>query len=282
MKDAVWPLGVFASVDAGFGVKLDVAAKLGVPTMHLHAPSDLSDPVQAAQDFREQSSDFDIKPTVIFTEFGDESYESIPIVKQTVGLVPESMREKRVEILKRTIVFAQELDVDAVGLHLGFVPHDPKDPAYAAILATLQDACTFAKSHQRNIHLETGQEPADVLLQFLKDTDRANLFINFDPANMILYGCGEPLPALEQLAPFVRSVHCKDAVWSDQPGETWGEEKPLGEGDVGMHEYLEVLNSIGYEGPLTIEREISQEPNRQEAEIGAAVKLLEKLKQQLL
>lgn len=282
MNTDTWPLGVFASVDAGFGVKLDVAAKLGVPTMHLHAPSDLSDPVQAAQDFREQSANFEIEPTVIFTEFGDESYATIPIVKQTVGLVPESTREKRVEILKRTIAFAQELDVDAVGLHLGFVPHDSDDSQYKTIVETLQDACTFAKTHQVNIHLETGQEPADVLLGFLKDVDRANLFINFDPANMILYGCGEPLPALEQLGPFVRSVHCKDATWSDRPGETWGEEKPLGEGEVGMLEYLKTLKKIGYEGPLTIEREISQEPERQEAEIGAATKLLEKLKQELL
>ncbi|MEQ8211623.1 MAG: sugar phosphate isomerase/epimerase family protein [Lacipirellulaceae bacterium] len=282
MKSETWPLGVFTSVDAGFGVKLEVAAELGVPTMHLHAPSNLSDPVQAAQDFRAKSADFEIEPTVIFTEFGDESYESIPIVKETVGLVPESTREKRFEILKRTVVFAEELEVDAVGLHLGFVPHDSSDPAYGAILETLQDACTFAKTHQRNIHLETGQEPADVLLQFLKATDRANLFINFDPANMILYGCGEPLPALEQLAPFVRSVHCKDAISSGQPGVTWGEEKTLGEGDVGMLEYLQVLKKIGYEGPLTIEREISQEPERQKAEIGNAVKLLERLKQQLL
>lgn len=282
MNTDTWQLGVFASVDAGFGVKLDVAAKLGVPTMHLHAPSDLSDPVQAAQDFREQSANFEIEPTVIFTEFGDESYATIPIVKQTVGLVPESTREKRVEILKRTIAFAQELDVEAVGLHLGFVPHDSDDSQYKTIVETLQDACTFAKTHQVNIHLETGQEPADVLLRFLKDVDRANLFINFDPANMILYGCGEPLPALEQLGPFVRSVHCKDATWSDRPGETWGEEKPLGEGEVGMLEYLKTLKKIGYEGPLTIEREISQEPERQEAEIGAALKLLEKLKQELL
>ena len=33
-----WPIGVFASIDAGLGVKLEVAHDLGVPTIHLHAP----------------------------------------------------------------------------------------------------------------------------------------------------------------------------------------------------------------------------------------------------
>jgi len=282
MSTEPWPLGVFASVDAGFGVKLDVAAALGVPTIHLHAPSNLADPVKAAQAYSEKTAHLGIRPTVVFTEFGDESYESIPIVKETVGLVPPATREKRVEILKRTVVFANELGVDAVGLHVGFVPHDTASPDYKAIVETLQEACTYAKTHQTNIHLETGQEPADVLLAFLKTVDRANLFINFDPANMILYGCGEPLPALEQLAPYIRSVHCKDATWSDQPEESWGAEVPLREWDVGMREYLQVLKKIGYEGPLTIEREISQEPTRQEVEIGAALNLLTKLKQELL
>ncbi len=80
------------------------------------------------------------------------------------------------------------------------------------------------------IHLETGQEPADVLLGFLETVDRPNLFINFDPANMILYGCGEPIEALKKVGKYVRSVHCKDGRWSDKPGETWGEETALGAG----------------------------------------------------
>ncbi len=33
-----WPIGVFASIDAGLGVKLEVARELGVPTIQLHAP----------------------------------------------------------------------------------------------------------------------------------------------------------------------------------------------------------------------------------------------------
>ena len=105
--------------------------------------------------------------------------------------------------------------------------------------------------------------------------------MNFDPANMILYGAGEPLPALRALGGYVRSVHCKDATWSDRPGETWGQETPLGEGAVDFPAYLRTLAEIGYAGPLTIEREIPQEPVRQKAEIAAAVQLLDRLKREI-
>jgi sugar phosphate isomerase/epimerase len=146
---------------------------------------------------------------------------------------------------------------------------------------TAREACDYLAANGQALHLETGQEPADVLLRFLQDVERDNLFVNFDPANMILYGVGEPLPALRTLGKFVRSIHCKDATWSDRPGETWGREVPLGQGDVDMAAYLRTLDEIGYDGPLTIEREIPQEPARQKAEIAAAVGVLERLRGEL-
>jgi sugar phosphate isomerase/epimerase len=79
----------------------------------------------------------------------------------------------------------------------------------------------------------------------------------------------------------VRSVHCKDGKWAKKPGQEWGVETPLGEGDVGMERYLRTLDMIGYVGPLTIEREIPQEPQRQKAEIGRALNLLRELKAKL-
>jgi sugar phosphate isomerase/epimerase len=98
---------------------------------------------------------------------------------------------------------------------------------------------------------------------------------------MILYGTGEPLEALRKVAKYVRSVHCKDGKWSDQPGVTWGQEVPLGQGDVNIKAYLQTLVDIGYTGPLTIEREIPQDPERQLREIGDAVRLLETYLQEI-
>ena len=98
---------------------------------------------------------------------------------------------------------------------------------------------------------------------------------------MILYGSGEPIEALRKVGRYVRSVHCKDGTWAAQPGKEWGREVPLGEGDVGFEVFLRTLQEIGYDGPLTIEREIPQEPERQKAEIGRGQRLLNELKVKL-
>jgi sugar phosphate isomerase/epimerase len=149
-------------------------------------------------------------------------------------------------------------------------------------VAATQEVCDRCTKNGQALHLETGQEPADTLLKFIGDVRRDNLFINFDPANLILYGTGEPIAALRQVGKFVRSIHCKDGTWAKHPGQEWGREVPLGEGDVGMYNYLMTLKDIGYFGPLTIEREIPQDPERQKAEIGHAVRLLAQLKDKLL
>jgi len=165
-----------------------------------------------------------------------------------------------------------------VGLHLGFVPEDAADPLYDEVLVVTREICDHCKSNGQRFHLETGQESADALLRFIGDVDRDNLFVNFDPANMILYGSGEPIEALKKVGSHVRSVHCKDATWAARPGEEWGAEVPLGEGDVGMENFLCTLAELGYDGPLTIEREIPQDPQRQKEEIGRGMRLLEGLK----
>ena len=273
-----WPLGVFASIDAGLGVRLEVAHELDVKTVHLHTPQAASRTEGQAREFLTQLADLDITISCVFGGFEGESYADIPTVKETVGLVPLATRSARLAEMKEIADFARRLGVDVVGLHIGFVPHDAGDPDYHEIVAVARDLCDHAAAQDQAIHLETGQEPADVLLRFLDDVDRENLFINFDPANMILYGVGEPIEALEKLGPRVRSVHCKDATWSDQPGVTWGQEVPLGEGAVGMETYLRTLQKIGYSGPLTIEREIPQEPERQKAEIAEALDLLQSIK----
>jgi sugar phosphate isomerase/epimerase len=276
--DEWWPIGVFASIDAGLGVRLEVAHELGVRTIHLHTPHRASRTAQRASEFNRRLAELGIVTTCVFAGFEGESYADIPTVQQTVGLVPRETRAARTLELKEIADFARELSVDCVGVHLGFVPHDAATRDYEALVELTRDICAHCGRNHQALHLETGQEPADVLIRFLDDVDRDNLFVNFDPANMILYGAGEPLPALEMLGSRVRSIHCKDAVWSDQPGVTWGREVPLGDGDVDFAAFLSVLKRIGYDGPLTIEREIPQEPARQKAEIGSAIALLGRLK----
>ncbi len=281
MRDDVWPVGVFASIDEGLGVHLDVARELGVSTIHLHAPSPASRTATHAEDFLALLAAAGIELTVVFGGFPGESYADIPAVERTVGLVPRSTRAERFAEMCRISDFAKQLHCDIVALHLGFVPHDRNSREYADIVDITRRLCDHAGNNGQNVHLETGQETAAALVEFIEATSCPNLYVNFDPANMILYGTGEPLPALRLLGDKVRSVHCKDAVWSDRPGVTWGREVPLGAGDVNIPEYLETLRSIGYLGPLTIEREIPQERDRQKLEISGAVRLLQQLTQEI-
>lgn len=277
-----WPIGVFTSVDAGLGVQLPVAKELGVSTIQLHAPSRLSRTPENARRFAERLSDYGIRLTCVFGGFEGESYADIPTVQRTVGLVPPATRAARLQEMKEIADFAKLLGCSAVALHLGFIPHDTALPLYHEVVDVTRELCDYCQRNEQTLHLETGQETADGLLQFIRDVNRPNLFVNFDPANMILYGTGEPIAALRKVGPYVRSVHCKDALWANRPGQEWGQEVPLGEGQVGIENYLRTLAEIGYFGPLTIEREIPQEPERQKAEIGHAVRLLTELRAKIL
>lgn len=277
----IWPIGVFASVDAGLGVKLEVARDLGVPTIQLHAPHKSSRTPEKAQAFLAKLKEYGITLTAVFGGFEGESYADIPTVARTVGLVPPETRAERVREKKEVSDFAKLLGCNVIALHVGFVPHDTKSQLFKDVVAATQEVCDHAKKNGQALNLETGQETADDLLQFIAAVGRDNLFINFDPANMILYGTEEPIAALRKVGKFVRSVHCKDGTWAKHPGKEWGCEVPLGQGDVGMYNYLKTLKDLGYTGPLTIEREIPQEPERQKAEISHAVKLLTALREKL-
>lgn len=276
-----YPIGVFASIGAGLGVRLEVVKELGIHTVQLCCPHKEMRTEENAKKFIEKLNEIGVKITVVFCDFKGESYATIQKTRETIGLVPPDLRAERKQEIREIADFAKVLGCDRIGIHIGFIPHETDSDDYRDLVATLAELADYLKAQGQAFHLETGQEKADGLLQFLHDVGRDNIFINFDPANMILYGSGEPIPALKKLGKYVRSCHCKDAKWSDQPGETWGCEVPFGTGDVNAKAFLETLKEIGYEGPLTIEREIPAEPERQKTEISQAMDLIESLKKEV-
>ena len=276
-----WAIGVFTSIDAGLGVKLEVAHELSIPTIQLHAPAKETRTEEHAKAFLARLEELGITLTAVFGGFEGESYADIPTTRETVGLVPPATRAARTQEMKEIADFARVLGCDVAALHLGFIPEDHGDELYPQVVAVTQEVCDHCQANGQNLHLETGQESADGLLKFISDVGRDNLKVNFDPANMILYGTGEPIEAVKKIGSLVGSVHCKDGKWAANPGQEWGQEMPLGQGDVGMENFLRALDEIGYSGPLTIEREIPQEPDRQKTEIGGAVSLLQDLKQKI-
>jgi L-ribulose-5-phosphate 3-epimerase len=214
--------------------------------------------------------------TVVAAYLG-EDYADIPTVQRTVGFIPPEFREERERRTYAVSDFAAALGVTSIACHIGFVPEDPSEPDYIAVREMVRRICAHAARHGQTFALETGQEPAHVLLNFLKDIGQPNLGINFDPANMILYGTGDPVEALDVFGPHVLSVHCKDGDWpaKDAPGSL-GAERPLGDGSVGIPRFLAKLKAIGFQGPLNIEREAQNQEERYR-DIRAAVKLLDSL-----
>ena len=105
-----------------------------------------------------------------------------------------------------------------------------------------------------HIAFETGQETPETLLSVLEELERPAVGVNFDPANLLLYGMGEPIAALRQLAPHVRQIHVKDARRPRAPRQ-WGEEVPVGEGEVDWRAFFRIVADHPIEGDLVIERE---------------------------
>lgn len=201
--------------------------------------------------------------STLVAAYSGEDYADIPTVQRTVGFIPPSTRAERVQRTLELSDFAAKLGVPGIACHIGFVPENTADPDYIAVRGEVRRICDHAAAHNQTFALETGQEPAAALLEFLQDVERPNLGINFDPANMILYGTGDPIEALRLLRPHVLSVHCKDGDWppKDKP-EALGTERPLGQGSVGIPQFVSILRDTGFTGSLNVEREVEDQDQR--------------------
>lgn len=226
--------------------------------------------------------------TAVFAAYDGESYADAPTVEKTVGFIPVATRAEREARTYEVIDETAAMGVSIFACHVGFVPEDHTHPDYVPVRDLVRRICDYAAKYDIVFGLETGQEPAASLLHFLEDVDRPNLKLNFDPANLILYGTSEPIAALELVGKHVVSVHAKDGNWPDptKPG-TLGTEMPLGQGSVGMANFVNTLKKVGYTGPLTIEREVALDQDmddRHQAklahvdDIKAAIELLRSLR----
>ncbi len=192
--------------------------------------------------------------------FPGEDYTTPQTIEKTGGFGNPDTRVERLERLKWALDRTVALGLSDLMLHAGFIP-EPSDPDRKSFLDTLGKVSEAAKTKDVTIAFETGQETADLLRTTLDELKCDNLKVNFDPANVILYDKGDPLRAVEILGPDIRSVHVKDAKRTKVPG-TWGEEVPLGEGEVDIRQFIKTLKKVGYNGPLCIEREVGDQEQR--------------------
>src|SRR4030095_16559148 len=127
---------------------------------------------------------------------------------------------------------------------------------YKETIAALREVAEYCGRYRQHFRYETGQETPIALVRAIKDVGLDNQGVNFDLANLILYGKANPVDAIEILAPYIQGIHAKDGLWPTNPKDL-GTEVPIGKGKVDFPRIVQRLKEIHYQGAITIEREIS-------------------------
>jgi sugar phosphate isomerase/epimerase len=182
-----------------------------------------------------------------------EDYSTLETIRATGGVRPDRHWEENRRAAGANARLARELGLGLVTFHAGFLPEE-RGTERAKLVARLRELVDRFAEQGVRVAFETGQERAATLLAVLEELDRPEAGVNFDPANMILYDVDEPVGALAALAPWVRQIHVKDARRTRAKG-TWGEEVPVGSGEVDWGRFFDVLVAQGLAVDLVIERE---------------------------
>jgi sugar phosphate isomerase/epimerase len=178
-----------------------------------------------------------------------------PEMYQSLGLVPDVYRERRMEDLRRGAKFAFDLGIKNVITHTGYLPDDPTNPAHIAIVRELRTFCKELRARGQKFLFETGEELPLTLSILIGEIGLDNVGINFDPANFITTGRGNPQDAMELLVSRVMGMHAKDGVPA-KFGEVKGRQVRIGEGRVDFRNLLTQLRDGGYKGDIYIEHEM--------------------------
>lgn len=174
----------------------------------------------------------------------------------TLGLVPPEFRWARIEALKKWADFASWIKAPAIITHCGFIPENPSDTNFPGVIVAIREVAEYCGTKGIEFWFETGQETPVTVLRTIERVGTGNLGVNLDPANLILYGKGNPVDSLDVFGKYVRNIHVKDGLYPTD-GDNLGKEVKVGDGKVRFPEFLKKLKAIGFKGELIIEREIS-------------------------
>ena len=201
------------------------------------------------------------------------------------GFIHADKNRERVDFSKKILDLAKELETDVVTTHIGVVPEDPNHDRYKIMQEACRELAEYADSIDAHFAVETGPETSAVLKGFLDSLDSTGVGVNLDPANLVMVTGDDPVQAVHNLKKYIVHTHAKDGkqIFYRDPEIVYGIKKdvivtddsfievPLGEGSVPFPAYLKALEEIGYNGFLTIEREVGDNP---EKDIRAAVDFL--------
>ncbi|MBR0055924.1 MAG: sugar phosphate isomerase/epimerase [Kiritimatiellae bacterium] len=243
-------LGEGSSIDkiAAFGLRCAQAVSWD---MGLATPA-------VARSLKARAADAGVRLTAIWGGYSGPRSWNFTRGPVTLGLVPPEYRAQRIADLKRWADFAAEAGAPAVITHCGFLPENMTDPAFEPVAVAIEEVASYCRSLGLGFWFETGQETPVVLLRYFQEIGLDNLGINLDPANLLMYGKGNPIDALRVFGKYVRAIHAKDGL-PPTNGRELGREVKVGEGFVRYPQFIPALLACGFEGDLTIEREISGE-----------------------
>jgi sugar phosphate isomerase/epimerase len=243
----------------------------GLPTCQVSvgmAPASLATPLKDAL------TKYGVEATAVMTQGSGRMVWDFYDGPRTIGIVPPETRAARIDALKRASDLGKACGIRAVHTHCGFIPENPNDAIYKEAVDAIREVAVHCKSKGLSLRCETGQETPITLVRAIRDVGTGNVGVNFDAANLVMYGKANPVDAVDLLGPYIQGVHAKDGVYPTDPRKL-GAEVPIGKGVVNWPVLVEKLKAIGYANPLTIEREIRGE--KQTADILAAKTFLEKL-----
>lgn len=241
-----YPLGICTwSLHDDVGVVKETLDAAGLKQLHLH--------VAAVKPFSRLIEEEDLRVSAMMLSFPQEDYSTLQSIRQTGGIVPQGDWLNNEGLALDAINMTAAWNVPYLSFHAGFI--DRRDTrAFETFTSRLLGLADAALAAEIGLLLETGQEHASELRACLEAWNHPALGVNFDPANMLLYGMGDPVEALHVLAPWIRHIHIKDACVSEDPS-VWGKEVPWGDGEVDSDRFFKVLRQIDYSGALAIERE---------------------------
>ncbi|HKK41620.1 MAG TPA: sugar phosphate isomerase/epimerase family protein, partial [Bacteroidales bacterium] len=160
---------------------------------------------------------YDIKATSMICSLPGPEIYTFREGPQTIGLIPRKYRKDRIERIRQGIDFCTEAGIPAIQSHFGFIPENPNDELYKEFIETMKPLGDYALKNGIDIYFETGQETPVTLLRAITDIGTGNLFVNYDTANLILYGKANPVDGLKVIGKYVRSLHAKDGKYPADP-----------------------------------------------------------------
>jgi sugar phosphate isomerase/epimerase len=277
------------SFGVGLREGLKKAKEVGAEGVQIYAVKGEMDPdnlsAEARRELKKYIADLGLEISALVGDLGGHGFQD------------EKENAWKIEKSKRILDLAVELGTNIVTTHIGIVPNDPNDKIYATMQAACEELSQYANSMNAHFAIETGPERAAHLKSFLDTLSGKGVAVNFDPANMVMVTGDDPVQGVHILKDYIVHTHVKDGVRHREvdPRYVYGavgfepmehekiaemlrkgelfEELPLGEGNVDFDAYFQALKDIGYEGYLTIEREVGDNP---EEDIRKAVQFIRK------